>query len=855
MTLPTGTVTFLFTDIEGSTRLLHSLGERYDEVLAVHRSLLLGAIERHGGAVFGTEGDAVFAVFTRAGDAVAAAAEAQRALAAHQWPDDGVIRVRMGVHTGDARLVDGDYVGLALHVTARVCSAGHGGQVLVTGATRGLAPDGEMRDLGEHRLKDLEEPVRILQVLGDGIAESFPPLRTLTAMPNNLPAATDELVGRTAELAQVVGGINDHRLVTLTGAGGTGKSRLAVETATALLPSMRDGAWLVELAPSSDETRISALVASVLGIGERAGQAIADTLAEWLRSRDVLLVLDNCEHLVEGVAAFVDRLLRACPGVRILATSREILGVRGEHALRLAPLAVETEAVELFLARAQAAVPAFDPAAADLDVVTQVCRRLDGLPLAIELAAARLRALSVDQLAARLDDRFRLLTGGSRTDLARQRTLEAVVAWSYELLAEEERSLFRAVSAFPDSFTLDAAAAVAGGDPLDVVDGLCRLVEKSLVVPLEGRTGTERYQLLETLRQYGRDRLVDEGEASPRRDALLAWARTVVDELERVMRTPGQDAAIGAAIRDAANLRAAMEWALETDQLVDALRIVSAAPVGLTGERRALIVDLLARTGDDAPRTVVAEANLTLANVAFELSDWDGCVAFARAARDAFDEVDDCRHGAWATYFVMSGSWGAGDVDTTDRLIGDLLDEFRNLDDQLGLAYTMWMGSQRAQDPVTAAAMAEEAIERFRRIGSPIGLAHAVEGRGLIALDAGDHDLAVPYLHHAVETFAAAGNGGCEAHALEAVAVWASDAGDADTAAELIGAADALRKASGHGHRPWEIRARRGDYDAGVLGAAGDVEAHIARGRTHTIASAAALAAATLRRDTAALST
>jgi len=846
VTLPAGTVSFLFTDIEGSTRLLDALGNRYDAALEAHRGILVAAVEGHGGTVFGTEGDAVFAVFPTAGQAVAAAVDGQRRLTAHPWTEGEEFRVRMAVHTGDARLVGGDYVGMSLHVTARVCAAGHGGQLLVTSVTRDLAgdlADVDLRDLGEHRLKDLQEPVSVMQVLADGLADAFPPLRTLTTMPNNLPAATDAFIGREHDLARVIEGLSEHRLVTLTGAGGTGKSRLALEAAAALLPSLRDGAWLVELASSSDGTRVPALVASVLGLGERAGQPLTETLAEWLRSRDLLLVIDNCEHLIEGVAELVASLLRACPGTRILATSRELLGVRGELAMRLAPLTPDREAVELFVERARAAVGGFDPLGDDLELVAQLCRRLDGLPLAIELAAARLRILSLAQLVERIDDRFRLLTGGSRTDLARQRTLEAVVSWSYDLLAEPERELFRAVSVFPDSFSLDAAAAVAGGDVLDVVDGLGLLVEKSLVVPLEGRTGTDRYQLLETLRQYGRDRMVEHGEAEARRDGLVAWAMTHVEELERVMRTPAQDQALATALVERANLRAAMEWAVDRVDVVAALRITSAVPIGLNSERRTLIADLLAQAGDDTPVPVRAQAALTLANLAFEQSDWPAAVAEAEAARAGFEAVGDRVHGAWATYFVITGSWGAGDLTTVDQLVADVLAEFRDLDVDFGIAYTLWIAAVRDPDPAAAVALGAEAEHRFRALGSPMGLAHTVEGRGLIALEAGDLDGAVPFLTEAVELFAGAGNLGCTAHALEAVAVWASAGGDADAAAELVGAAETLRHASGQGHRPWEVRARLG-VDFGGDDFSSDAAV---RGRAHSLASAAATATALLQ--------
>ena len=845
--LPTGTVSFLFTDVEGSTRLLHALGDDYDALIETHRDILGSSIREHGGLIFETEGDAVFAVFASASDAVAAAGDAQRRLCAYPWPTDGLVRVRMGVHTGDARLGRGGYYGMSLHETALVCSAGHGGQVLLTGVTRALVPGCEVRDLGEYRLKDLTDAVRLVQLRGDGLIESFPPLRTLASSPTNLPAGTDEFVGRTVELAEVVEGLASHRLVTLTGAGGSGKSRLALEAAGNLLGSLRDGAWLVELAPLSDPGLVTAHVAGVLGLGERAGKPVEETLAEWLRSHEVLLILDNCEHLVEGTAALVDRLLRSCPSVRILATSQELLGVRGELALRVPPLGLDGEAAELFLTRAQAFVPGFERDNADLELVGQVCRRLDGLPLAIELAVARLRSLSLVELAARLDDRFRLLTAGSRTAPSRQRTLAAVVDWSYHLLAEPEGELFRAVSVFPDSFTLEAVAAVTSREVLDVIDGLGRLVEKSLVVPAEARSGADRYQLLETLRHYGGDRLLHHDEAQSRRDGLLAWAMSHVHRLERDMHTRRMDAALAAVMPERTNLRAAMDWALERGDLTAALRLVTAVPLGLNNERRALISDLLARSAGQHPAYVVAQAQLTLADLALDQGDWVAAVVASAAARTGFDRVGDRRSAALASLDGVTASWGAGDLASADRLLAECLAGFRAVDDDFGLAMTMWAASLLDPDRATATAMAVEAERRFHEFGAPMMRAHALEGRALIELEAGDHAAAAPFLREAVAILADGGNLGCTAHALEAVAVWSAACGEASTAGEIVGAAETLRETSGAGHKPWEVRARHGgDFDANVLGDSMAAREAIARGKLHSLASAAALADALL---------
>ena len=846
MELPTGAVSLLFTDVEGSTRLLDALGAGYDDVMEAEQRILRSAIDEHRGVVFGTEGDALFAVFLTAGDAVAAARDAQRRLTEHLWPEGAAVRVRMAVHTGEVRLVGDSYYGMALHVAARVCSAGHGGQVLLTGATRSAAEGFDVRDLGERRLKDLSEPVPISQLVGVGLAESFPELRTLSGTRNNLPADTDAFVGRTVELASLIAEFSSHRLVTLTGAGGSGKTRLSLRAAAHGLGSTRD-VWFVELAPLTDPALITAQVAGALGLGESATKPLRMTLVDWLRANDSLLVLDNCEHLVEGVAEFVDDVLRSCPELLILTTSREPLGIRGERTVRVPPLALDGEAATLFLTRAQTMVPGFDRDAVDRRLVDQVCRRLDGLPLALELAAARLRSLSLDELAARLDDRFRLLTGGNRTSPSRQRTLGAVVDWSYDLLSQPEGRLFRAVSVFPDSFTLQAAAGVTGDDTVDVIDGLGRLVEKSLVVPAEARAGVARYQLLETLRQYGRDRLRERDEEEQRRDRLLGWAMTFVERLENDLRTPRMDAALADVMPERVSMRAAMEWAIERNDLSAALRLVTTIPLGLTTERRAMISDLLDRGGESLAADVVARAQLTLGDLAFEQGDWAAAASAGAEARIAFTRLGDRHHAAWAAHVYSAGAWGAGDLSTLDRLLVECREEFQALDSNFGIAHTLWRSSLREPDPGTARAMAAEAERRYRELGAPIMRAHALEARGIIEIEAGDLDSAAPFLHEATEVLAAVGNAGCTAHALEAVAVWAAERGDPSSAGELVGAAESLRSASGAGHKPWEVRARHGgSFDADVLGDDGAVRDAIQRGRQSSLAAAAELVAALL---------
>ncbi len=394
------------------------------------------------GVEVGTEGDSFFVVFERADDAVAAARDAQLAVEAFEWPRDVEVRVRMGIHTGEVDLTSDGYVGLAVHIAARISSAAHGGQVLLSEATRHLVPDVEATDQGEHRLKDIRRPVRLFQLLDNRLDAKFPPLRTLTALPNNLPTMLDEFVGRAAEISETLAALDVYRLTTLTGSGGSGKTRLALETAMQVVNRMPDGVWLVELATINDDRRVDAAVAAALGFVEHPRRTLRDTLADWLANRNLLIVLDNCEHVIVGAANVASDILAVAPAVRILATSRERLNVRGEHVITVGPMHVpdalglgsESDAVQLFLTRAHEAFPVFSLSDSALSLVADVCRRLDGLPLAIELAVARLRAISLDELASRLDDRFRILAASNRNTPERQRTLAAVFDWSYDLL-------------------------------------------------------------------------------------------------------------------------------------------------------------------------------------------------------------------------------------------------------------------------------------------------------------------------------------------------------------------------------------------------------------------------------------
>ena len=529
--LPSGTVTFLFTDIEGSTRLLSDLGqETFIRCLAEHDALIHHAIAKAGGIEVRTEGGAFFAVFFTAPAAIAAVVEAQGLLQSHAWPEGADIRVRMGLHTGTGTLGGDDYIGIDVHRAARIAAAGFGGQVLLSAATAGIVapslPEGvELGDLGEHRLKDLDtEP--LYQLLIGGLISEFPSLKASTTKPTNLPVMPTSFVGRDEELAEVDKLIRGAQLVTLTGAGGAGKTRLALKVAEALSDEFADGVWFVELSTVTDPDLVATEAAYALGIQEQLGMAVRDTLFEHLARKAALLVIDNCEHLISAAAEFVNDLLSAAPDCKVIATSRELLRIGGEVAYRLRSMSLpgdvsdlgplelgRYDAVRLFVERAAAAEPDFKITTETAPAIAEICRRLDGLPLAIELAAAQLRSFTPQQIADHLDQRFRILSSGLRTAVPRQQTLAAAIDWSYRLLEDREQLLFERLSVFQGGFDLAAAQYVCSVDRLDafdVFDLVSALVDKSLIIVDVGGD-TARYRLLETLRQFAGDRLDEAG--------------------------------------------------------------------------------------------------------------------------------------------------------------------------------------------------------------------------------------------------------------------------------------------------------------------------------------------------------
>jgi len=770
---PTGTVTFLFTDIEGSTRLLQELGDQWADVLQDQRRLMRAAIAASGGIELGTEGDSFFVVFASASDAAQAVISAQRALAAHSWIGDKPVRVRMGLHTGEGRRVGDDYVGLDVHRAARIAACGHGGQVVISDSVYALVenalPAGvRVRDLGEHRLKDLPRPEHLYQLDIEGLRTEFPALKTLDVRKNNLPLQLTTFLGRSTELADLRGLLAAGRLVTLVGTGGIGKTRLAIELATELLEDF-EHVWLAELAAVSDPELVEQTLMTAIDLREQAGRGSIDVLIDYFGQKSALVILDNCEHLVERCAMVAESLLRACPKLKVIATSREGLGVAGETPWRVPSLGVpdpqrlppldevaESSAVALFVDRARAASPSFQLTKENASLVVQVCQRLDGIPLAIELAARRLSLLSLPQMITRLDDRFRLLTGGGRTALPRQQTLRAAIDWSHELLAESERVLLRRVSVFAGGFSLELAEGISAWaplDPADALDLLGALVSKSLVVTDEVETGS-RYRLLETIREYAAERARTAGEERELRDRHRTRFLELAEEAEREVRGPAQLQWFDLIDTEIANFRVAFDACLAESDAKSALTI--AAGLGLYWrarghftEGRAWLERALAPKKEAVPATLRAKA-LSWASY---LAIYQGAYTQAQIHGEESLNLYQAAKDGWGIGFALQ-TLGAvalnqDDYPSAARLAEESVRYLRQTGDtdSLGMSY-LYLGvvALRRAEYVMAMGMLEQALLNFREVGDMRRVSIALRIMGEVELCQGHYTPATSLL-------------------------------------------------------------------------------------------------------------
>ncbi len=596
ISFPTGTVTFLFTDIQGSTKLAQEYPDAMPALLARHDEILNRAIQAQNGYVFQIIGDAFCAAFHSANEAILAAVNAQQLLHNEAWTP-APVKVRMGIHTGKAEIQEkGQYQGyLTLSHVQRLMSAAHGQQVLISQTTQQLIreelPKGvTLRDMGERRLKDMIHAEPMYQLVIDNLPNDFPPIKTLDAYRHNIPAQMTSFIGREKELTEIKQALGSHRLVTLTGAGGAGKSRLSLQVGIDSLYQFPDGIWLVELAPVTDPALVSQTVLSIFNLREDTHRSALEVLLNYLREKSLLLLLDNCEHLIEACAQLSESLLQACPQLHILASSREALGIDGEVTYHVPSLNTpnpadlpsldtleKVDSIRLFLERATTAKPGFTLTNVNALSLAQICFRLDGIPLAIELAASRVKVLSPEQIAARLDDRFRLLTGGSRTALPRQQTLRATIDWSYSLLSEQEKTLFRRLAVFAGGWTLEAAESVCGEESNgeSVLDLLTRLIDKSLVFTEESKEEI-RYHRLETIRQYSREKFFETDEVEAVRDRHLDYFVQFAELVDENLKSGDQVLWQRRMSLEQDNLRAALEWGLAKNPDY-ALRIAGAA--------------------------------------------------------------------------------------------------------------------------------------------------------------------------------------------------------------------------------------------------------------------------------------
>jgi predicted ATPase/class 3 adenylate cyclase len=717
--LPTGTVTFLFTDIEGSTKLAQEHPALWEPLRERHHAILQSAMDAHNGYVFQIIGDAFCAAFHNVKDGLDAALNAQRKLQAEAW-DKTPIRVRMGLHTGAAELHGSDYRGyLTMARVQRVMSTANGGQILISNASaeliRGEFPEGiTLRDMKENRLKGLLNPEHLWQVVAADLPQEFPPLETLNNIPNNLPIQVTSFVGREKEITEVKELLSTTRLLTLTGSGGAGKTRLSLYVAAEILDMFKNGTWFIELAPLSDPALVPFAIASTLGVREEPGRPLIRTLLDWLSNKELLLILDNCEHLIETCAKFADEVLHASRLTRILATSREALGIAGESIYRVPSLQTpgpedkikieqfeQYAAVRLFIDRARQSLSTFKVTDTNAPAVAQICYRLDGIPLAIELAAARVKALSVEKIAERLDDRFRLLTGGSRTALPRQQTLRSMIDWSHSLLSEPERILLRRLSVFSGGWTLESAEVVCSSDDLDSADILdlsTNLVDKSLVVMDEGPEGL-RFHMLETIRQYAMEKLKNSSEEDVFQRMHAGYFSNLAKEAEEHNLKPDHTEWLNRLERERDNLREALHWSAVQDQEGTFLQLCGNlwrfwGTRGSIVEGRSLL--------DQAVEIYEANAssleNELIAGVfggASELARYQGDFKRALILKQRLLEM--CRQ------------WGS------ERWVAAILND-------LAIMYANHGNCERSL------ALAEEALALRRKLGRPVGISHALSG-------------------------------------------------------------------------------------------------------------------------------
>ena len=883
--LPNGTVTFLFTDIEGSTRLAQEHPDHWESMRDRHDAILKSAIESHNGYVFQSVGDAFAAAFPSARDALLSAIKSQLDLAHENWAA-APIKVRMGIHTGQAEVQEsGEYRGyLTLSRIQRLMSAGHGGQVLVSLATQELIrddmPEGvTLHDLGELRLRDMSHPEHIYQLDIPNLPVDFPPIKTIDVARHNIPAQMTSFIGREKEMAEIKQALSDNRLVTLTGSGGAGKTRLSLEVGSQSLNEFSNGVWLAEFADVTDPGLVPQTLLSIFNLREDSHRSVSEVLIDYLRAKTILLLFDNCEHLIDACARISESLLQACPKLRILASSREALGIAGEIAYRVPSLLTpdpvdlpsldelgNMDSIRLFIERAATAKPGFQLTKDNASFIAQICSRLDGIPLALELAASRVKVLNPEQIAARLDDRFRLLTGGSRTALPRQQTLRAMIDWSYSLLTEQEKTLFRRLAVFVGGWTLEAAESVCadveqdGILPHDILDLLMRLVDKSLVTT-EEVMGETRYHRLETIRQYSREKFFETNEVESIRNWHLNFFVRFAEQVDEHLKGRDQVLWQNRMWTEQDNLRAALEWGLNRNPDA-ALRIAGAAnlfwtaggysaegfrwtqnaleqteklpvPEGISNEQRLVararalrgLTRLYLSLGDNANAKRVAEESVALYRQSADRRGLAFALVILAYPLEFLGERERAEAVLQESYSIARAE---GDVYVICRSLNILarvisnLHQDRNLaqqyvEESYRLAKEAGLRSQEAQSSEILGFIAidgenydaarshfKESVKVYDEIGATFNVFLEKSNLAHLERRTGNYETALEYYRETIVAFRDMGQTGAVSHQLECCGFIAIAQNQNKRALQLFAAANALREKAGTPMRPDE---------------------------------------------------
>jgi predicted ATPase/class 3 adenylate cyclase len=854
MSLPTGTVTFLFTDIEGSTRLMQEIGDRYVEAQVTHHEILRQAFQSNSGRELRTEGDSFFCVFESAVDACEAAAHAQRSFAEHRWPEGAAIRVRMGLYTGEAPLVGNEYIGIDVHHAARVMSAGHGGQVVISDSTRSIVesslPAGlSVRDLGMHRLKDLARPERLFQLVIAGVPDEFPALRTLDTTPNNLPTQLTSFVGRQDLVDEAKRLLERTRLLTLTGPGGIGKTRLSLQVAADVVQKFPDGVYFVALSAVRDPDLIASAIAQSIGISVPGNRPPLDAVNEHLGDRAVLLVLDNFEQLLPDGAPAVAQVLQASPKVKIVTSSRAALRVYGEQELALQPLRVpdlralpsvealsQYEAVKLFIERAVAAKHDFQVTNENAPAIAGICERVDGLPLAIELAAARVKLFNPQALLGRLETSVSVLGTGSRDLPDRQQTLKGAIAWSYDLLDENLQRLFARFSVFARGAAFEQAEAVCGPASelggLDVLSGLDELADQSLI-RRQPDYDEPRLLMLHVIREYAAERLQESAEADVIRDRHAAAYQALAEAAAPHLFGAEQKTWLDRLELDHDNFRAAFDWAVARGEGERAMTLASAfwrfwQMRGHLREGHARLDQVLAMPAAVAPTAERGAALEAAGGIAYWRGDMPGAQVYYDEALAIARMHGDRRTIANALYNAsFPANVASIDVPTARGVLEEALPIFEELGDEAGVSNVLWALGQtyvQLNQPEQARDTIDHAIKLFRKLDNRFGLGWALFTRGILALQMNEPAISRQTLVEALRIFAAADDVTGKVLVLDAFAEVAARDGDPLRSARLAGAASAHEVSSGAGLGT--IVARREGWRTNLVMSAAEKAAH-----------------------------